>query len=91
MIDPPLSAPADTAFCLRARRLHQYATGLTNEHEAEVAQTKLKEHLARRGCTLDDLPEIFAWLDNPQGIDPATGLPPDPREDLWKQSARSDG
>jgi hypothetical protein len=86
MIDPPLT-PEDLDFCIRARQLHRLSTDPSNEHEAAIAAQKLNEHLAKRGCTIDDLAEILSHVDDDDTwIDPATGLPPDPREALWKRN-----
>jgi hypothetical protein len=86
MIDPPLT-PEDLDFCKRARQLHRLSTDPGNEHEAATAAQKLNEHLAKRGCTMDDLAEILSHVDDDdEWIDPTTGLPPDPREALWKRN-----
>jgi hypothetical protein len=86
MIDPPLT-PEDLVFCIRARQLHRHSIDRSNQHEAGNAEKLLREHLAKRGCTLDDLPEILSHInDDDKWIDPETGLPPDPREALWKRN-----
>jgi uncharacterized protein DUF3631 len=86
MIDPSLTSN-DRAFCIRARSLYRRSTDPGNQHEAAVAEDKLREHLAKRGCTLDDLPEILSHVDdNDEWVDPEPGLPPDPREALWKRN-----